>query len=156
MPRANECCPDLINLALRRRSFGKFDPYAPAFKGRLDSETISHPINVPLPYSLVQLKIEATEQACHRNIELRMPESRNLRFVSEGWMCECGYETVVSRMTYLIPIQTRVPRPYGINTRSIRARPRLFESHRSGKNFDGSGKYEGSRRMSRGVMLTGV
>ena len=109
-----------------------------------------------LPYSLVQLKIKATEQASHRHIKLRMTEARNLGSVSERWMCECGYETIFGRMTYLIPIQTRVPRPYGIKTRSIRARPELFESHRSGRNFDGSGKYEGSRRMSRGVMLTGV
>ncbi len=61
LPRASKWCSDFAYLPLRRRRFGKFDPYAPAFKGRLDSETISHPVYVPLSYSLVQLKIKATE-----------------------------------------------------------------------------------------------
>ena len=70
-------CSDFIYLPLRRRSFGKFDPYTPTFRGRLDCETISHPVNVPLSYSFVQLKIKATEQACQRNIELRITEATN-------------------------------------------------------------------------------
>ena len=108
---SKQWCSDIIYLHLRRRCFGEFDPYAPAFKGRLDCETIPHPVNVPLSYSLVQLKIKPTEQACHRNIELRTSETRNLGFVSGGWVCKYGYETVLPNMTYLIPIQTRGPRP---------------------------------------------
>ena len=108
---SKQWCSDIIYLPLRRWSFGEFDPYAPAFKGRLDCETIPHPVNVPFSYSLVQLEIKPTEQACHRNIELRTSETRNLGFVSGGWVCECGYETVLPNMTYLIPIQTRGPRP---------------------------------------------
>ena len=55
LPRANKWCSDFSNRPLRHRSYGKFDPYTWALERRFACETIAHPVNVPLPYSLVQL-----------------------------------------------------------------------------------------------------